>query len=117
MFGLRLRAVGDKPAAAQALSVSVLRVRFWAVLLSGLLTAVGGVYLVFEQRQFVALMSAAWLSCAGCDDFWRLASRCGVRQRRCCSATAKPRESSCKRGLLIPNWLLNACPTSSPCFR
>lgn len=57
VFGLRLRAVGDKPQAARALGVSVLGVRLWAVLLSGLLTAVGGVYLVFDQRQFVALMS------------------------------------------------------------
>lgn len=57
VLGLRLRAVGEKPQAARALGVSVLRVRLYAVLLSGLLTAVGGVYLVFEQRQFVALMS------------------------------------------------------------
>jgi simple sugar transport system permease protein len=57
VFGLRLRAVGDKPQAARSLGVSVLGVRLGAVLLSGLLTAVGGVYLVFEQRQFVALMS------------------------------------------------------------
>jgi simple sugar transport system permease protein len=57
VFGLRLRAVGERPQAARALGVSVLAIRMYAVLLSGLLTAVGGVYLVFEQRQFVALMS------------------------------------------------------------
>ena len=57
VLGLRLRAVGERPQAARALGVSVLRVRIIAVALSGLLTAVGGVYLVFEQRQFVALMS------------------------------------------------------------
>lgn len=57
VLGLRLRAVGDQPAAARTLGVSVLRVRLVAVLLSGLLSAVGGVYLVFDQRQFVALMS------------------------------------------------------------
>jgi len=57
VFGLRLRAVGERPQAARALGVSVLAVRLSAVALSGLLTAVGGVYLVFEQRQFVALMS------------------------------------------------------------
>jgi len=57
VLGLRLRAVGERPQAARALGVSVLRVRVIAVLLSGLLTAVGGIYLVFEQRQFVALMS------------------------------------------------------------
>ena len=41
VFGLRLRAVGDKPQAARALGVSVPAVRMAAVL-SGLLTAVGG---------------------------------------------------------------------------
>jgi ABC-type uncharacterized transport system permease subunit len=57
VLGLRLRAVGERPEAARALGVSVPAVRMYAVALSGLLTAVGGVYLVFEQRQFVALMS------------------------------------------------------------
>lgn len=57
VLGLRLRAVGERPQAARALGISVLNVRVIAVLLSGLLTSIGGVYLVFEQRQFVALMS------------------------------------------------------------
>ncbi|MDW8284394.1 MAG: ABC transporter permease [Myxococcales bacterium] len=56
-FGLRLRAVGEHPAAARSLGVPVHRVRLLAVLLSGLLTSVGGIWLVFDQRQFVALMS------------------------------------------------------------
>lgn len=58
VFGLRLRAIGERPAAARALGVSVLSHRILAVLLSGVLTSIGGIYLVFSQRQFVALMSA-----------------------------------------------------------
>lgn len=55
--GLRLRAAGEHPEAARTLGVSVVRVRLFAVLLSGALTAIGGIWLVFDQKQFVALMS------------------------------------------------------------
>ena len=48
-FGLRLRAVGEHPAAADAAGVSVTRVRYLAVMLSGALAAVGGAYLSIGQ--------------------------------------------------------------------
>ena len=48
-FGLRLRAVGENPEAADAAGVNVKGVRYSAVLLSGALAAIGGAYLSIGQ--------------------------------------------------------------------
>ena len=57
-FGLRLRAVGEHPEAADSLGVPVHRVRYLAVALSGALAALGGVYLTVDQHQFTDQMTA-----------------------------------------------------------
>jgi ABC-type uncharacterized transport system permease subunit len=46
-FGLRLRACGENPAAADSLGVPVYRLKYIAVVLSGALAGLGGVFLVF----------------------------------------------------------------------
>ncbi len=48
-FGLRLRAVGENPAAADAAGVNVIKLRYVAVVLSGVLAAAGGAYLSIGQ--------------------------------------------------------------------
>jgi simple sugar transport system permease protein len=57
-FGLRVRAVGEHPAAATSVGVPVIRVRYTAVVLSGVLAGLGGVYLVLDQHQFTDQMTA-----------------------------------------------------------
>ena len=64
--GLRLRAVGETPRAAETVGVSVVRTRYVAVTVSGMLAALGGAYLsvgfvgsfsqnMTEGRGFIAL--------------------------------------------------------------
>ncbi len=48
-FGLRLRAVGENPEAADAAGVNVASLRYTGVLLSGALAAIGGAYLSIGQ--------------------------------------------------------------------
>jgi ABC-type uncharacterized transport system permease subunit len=57
-FGLRVRAAGEHPDAAESVGVSVHRVRYLAVAISGILAALGGVYLALDQHQFTDQMTA-----------------------------------------------------------
>jgi simple sugar transport system permease protein len=56
-FGLRLKAVGEHPKAAETLGISVLGMRLKGVLLSGALAGLGGAWLALEQHQFTDGMS------------------------------------------------------------
>jgi len=51
-FGLRVRAVGEAPRAADACGVNVYRTRFCAILLGGLLASLGGAFLSLGDLAF-----------------------------------------------------------------
>lgn len=84
-FGLRLRACGEDPAAAEAVGVDVTRTRLAAVTLGGAICGLGGTALAFELHQFQAGMTGgrgfialaavivsgwrAWPACAACLAF------------------------------------------------
>lgn len=57
-FGLRVRAVGEHPAAAASVGIPVTRVRYLAVALSGMIAGLGGAYLALDQHQFTDGMTA-----------------------------------------------------------
>jgi simple sugar transport system permease protein len=56
-FGLRARACGEDPAAAESVGVDVRRIRLYAVSLGGAVCGLGGVALAYDQHQFQSGMS------------------------------------------------------------
>jgi len=57
-YGLRVRAVGEHPAAAESLGIKSSAVQYIAVAISGILAALGGVFLALDQHQFTDQMTA-----------------------------------------------------------
>lgn len=57
-FGLRARAVGEKPEAAASLGVAVTPLRVQGLFIAGALASLGGAYLALDQHQFTDSMTA-----------------------------------------------------------
>ena len=57
-FGLRVRAVGEHPAAAISVGVPVTRIRYAAAALAGAIAGLGGVYLALDQHKFSSEMTS-----------------------------------------------------------
>ncbi|ACF13168.1 inner-membrane translocator [Chloroherpeton thalassium ATCC 35110] len=57
-YGLRLRATGENAKAVDSLGISVSLMRYSGVLISGVLAALAGAFLAFEQHSFTDGMSA-----------------------------------------------------------
>jgi simple sugar transport system permease protein len=57
-FGLRVRAVGEHPAAAESLGIKASGIQYVAVAISGMLAGLGGVFLALDQHQFTDQMTA-----------------------------------------------------------
>lgn len=51
-FGLRLRSAGENPEAAETLGIKVRMYRFYGILISGFLSALGGIWLASNQNSF-----------------------------------------------------------------
>ena len=78
-FGLRLRAVGENPAAVDTAGISVAWLRYRAVICTGILTGIAGAYLsIAQQAGFVKDMSAGKRLHRACGaDFRQMEARTG----------------------------------------
>ncbi|HZO16079.1 MAG TPA: ABC transporter permease [Polyangiaceae bacterium] len=56
-LGLRIRACGENPVAAQAAGIDVRRMRVLALAISGAICALGGIHLAYDQHRFESGMS------------------------------------------------------------
>ncbi len=110
-YGLRLRAVGENPAACDTLGLSVGGLRYSGVLLSGGLGGLGGAWLAFDIAQFQHNMSAGKgfiaMAAVVCGKWHPLGAAAACLLFAFASALAK----SCERWKVnVPSELISTLP-------
>ncbi len=72
-FGLRLRACGEHPQAADAAGINVFKMRYFGVLLSGGLSSLGGaIILVTYSGEFNGSVAGNWIPCFSSFNIWSM---------------------------------------------
>jgi nucleoside ABC transporter membrane protein len=88
-FGKHLRAAGENPKALDTVGVSVSRVRYAGVLVSGVLSGVGGSALALSIGQFVG-SGETMVQGKGSSPSWRTCSATTIRSARSAPASCSP---------------------------
>lgn len=106
-FGLRIRAVGENPAAVDTAGISVAGLRYAAVAICGLLCGIGGTYLAVAQsagflpqmtagRGFIALAAVIFANWRPVPALGACSSVCSMRSRFGSRASACQGSVSCR---------------------
>ena len=116
-FGLRLRAVGENPAAVDTAGISVAGLRYGAVLICGVLCGLGGTYLVVAQSAgFLPHMTAGkgFIALAAAD-LRQLAALAGARRLPAVRPARRHRDPApgrerCRASAQVPVQAIQALP-------
>ena len=112
-WGLRVRAVGEHPSAADTVGINVMRTRYRAVLLGGAVAGFGGTFFTLQSgTPFQENMTnGQGLHRPGRADRRAAGTRWAPSAPRSCSASPRSSRGACRRcGSPIPSEFLRMAP-------